>query len=102
MGKNCENAHNDQELKEWEKMRKAQQSKKSRVRPVRIESKAEKCENFSANGCTEGCEFAHGEEEERAWRAALGKWYKGYTLGDTNVASILVLLIVEYNYGYTI
>ena len=74
-GKQCENAHNDQELKEWEKIRQLEQSKKCRIRPLRKESKAEKCDKFYANGCSEGCEFAHGEVEERAWRAALGKWY---------------------------
>ena len=70
-GKNCEFAHSKEELDQWEKKRKAIQSKKSRIRPLFVQSKPELCPNIGDSNCK--CERAHSNEEMTVWSEALGK-----------------------------
>ena len=73
-GNECEYAHNEKELEQWEEERKRKmKSKKNRIRPIREGYRAELCQN---RGCSDDtCPYAHGEVELKAWKTAFGNTY---------------------------
>lgn len=67
LGKECEHPHSQNELDEWERLRKAVEHTRLRIRPVREKSKLSMC-SFLPNCPNESqCESAHNEAELSMW-----------------------------------